>query len=272
MPHIRVGDIELYYQQAGDGPPVLLVHHFFGTVESWAATREPLRRHFQVISVDLRAHGRSSPSPQPFTVDHLVADVAALLRELGISSLHLVGASIGAVICGRLALSEALNARSLTMIGVPRMGRAPRRIESIEQFVEQVFPAVEEEYTHAHRLHGPAYARTVLLQHFLRINRGEVRSWFEGLEGIRCPVLVVSGDNDWTFPPASALELAGRFQESELCVLPRGGHLPHRAAPHITTSVLLDFLLRAERRLQSNEVPASQNVPETPAADEVLGG
>ena len=272
MPHVRVSDIELYYQQAGEGPPVLLVHHFFGTVESWAAVREPLRRHFRVVSVDLRGHGRSSPSQETLTVEQFVADFVTLLRELDISSLHLVGASIGAVICGRLALSDALRARSLTMIGVPRLGRAPGRTQSIEQFAEQVFSAVEEEYTHAHRLHGPAYARTVLLEHFLRLNREEVRSWFEGLEGVRCPVLVVSGDNDWTFPPASVLELAGRFRESELCVLPRGGHLPHRSLPHLTAPVLLDFLLRAEQRWQSTTAPSTPAAPAPPAAGEVPGG
>lgn len=272
MPHVRVGDIELYYQQAGEGPPVLLVHHFFGTVESWAAVREPLRRHFRVVSVDLRGHGRSSPSQETLTVEQFVADFVTLLRELDISSLHLVGASIGAVICGRLALSDALRARSLTMIGVPRLGRVPGRTQSVERFAEEVFPAVEEEYSYAHRLHGHTYARAVLLEHFKRLNRGDVHHWFDRLEQIDCPVLVLAGDNDWAFPPHSALELAGRFRESELCVLPRGGHLPHRAVPHITAPVLLDFLLRAERRWQSNAASASPDVPGTPAADEVLGG
>jgi len=272
VPHVQVGDIELYYQEVGEGPPVLLVHHFFGTVESWTAVREPLRRHFRVISVDLRGHGRSSPSTQPMTLEQFVADVAALLRMLEISSPHLVGASIGAVICGRLAVSDALRARSLTMIGVPRLGQAPGRTQSIERFAEEVFPAVEEEYAHAHRMHGPEYARTVLLEHFKRLNRGDVHHWFDRLEQIDCPVLVLAGDNDWAFPPHSALELASRFQHSELCVLPRGGHLPHRAVPHITAPVLLDFLLRAERRWQGNAAPAPPGVPERPAADEVLGG
>lgn len=275
MPHVSVDDIDFYYQEVGDGPPVILVHHYFGTVESWLAVSDTLRRHFQVIGVDLRAHGRSGYSGGPLTVAQFVDDVAAMLQALMVRSAHLIGASVGAIVCACLAASQAIQVRSLTLIGVPRLGASPRTPVNPNRFIEDEFPAFEEEYAHAHRFHGPDHARAVLLENFKRIvhERWEgVEDWFKELGRVTCPVLVMAGDNDRAFPPSSALELASHFRESELCVLPRGGHLPHRAVPHITAPVLLDFLLRAERRWQSTTAPAPPDAPERSAADEVLGG
>ncbi|MBO9404977.1 MAG: alpha/beta fold hydrolase, partial [Thermomicrobium sp.] len=58
MPFCDLSHVRLYYSRAGTGPPVILLHQYFGTSESWLAIFDTLRRSFDVIAPDLRAHGR----------------------------------------------------------------------------------------------------------------------------------------------------------------------------------------------------------------------
>ncbi|MCS7255248.1 MAG: hypothetical protein NZ562_01330, partial [Thermomicrobium sp.] len=60
MPYWSGSTVRIHYLRAGSGTPVLLLHQYFGTSESWIAIFDILRRFFAVVAPDLRAHGRTS--------------------------------------------------------------------------------------------------------------------------------------------------------------------------------------------------------------------
>ncbi len=249
MPYCTVGAVRLYYQRAGSGSSVLLLHQYFGTSESWLAVFDTLRRYFDVIAPDLRAHGRTSDPGGRLTLAGFTEDIAGLVRALGIEEAHLVGASLGAMVATRLALSGVLRPRSVALIGGPDFA-APSTAEYTRSIAEELFPNNEDEYDYLHRAHGPGHARERLLANFSRdgVDRPlDMQRWYEGLEELSCPILLMAGDNDPVSPARWLVERAERLARGEVCLLPRAGHFPHRSVPHLAASVLLDFLLRAER-------------------------
>ena len=76
----------------GDGAPMLMIHGLGGTSNVWYAQREVLARSFRVICPDLEGSGRS-PLKGELSIDGFVAEMAALLDTLNISSAHVVGRS-----------------------------------------------------------------------------------------------------------------------------------------------------------------------------------
>ena len=97
----RVGD--LYYAEAGDGAPILLIHPAGSTASTWGAALDQLARLGRVISYDRRGYARSGGAPVRSTSTH-TADAAAILESLGAAPAVVVGTSAGAAIAVDLAV------------------------------------------------------------------------------------------------------------------------------------------------------------------------
>ena len=104
----------LYYEVAGDGDPVALIHGFGLDARMWDAQAEALADRYRVIRYDARGFGRSSvPAAEPFS--H-AGDLRALLRRLDVAPAHVVGLSMGGRIALNLALLDPAAVRSLTLV------------------------------------------------------------------------------------------------------------------------------------------------------------
>ncbi|MEC5188376.1 alpha/beta hydrolase [Geobacillus thermodenitrificans] len=104
MPYVSINErVRLYYEEKGEGPPLLFIHPP-GLGHVIFRQQEPLARHFRLILCDMRGNGRSSPSDVPITVPLLADDVSVLLRFLGIERAIICGYSNG----GSIALDFAL--------------------------------------------------------------------------------------------------------------------------------------------------------------------
>src|SRR6202011_5323486 len=107
MPVASVGDIELSYERAGSGPPLLLIMGMSGTYDHWGARfLEHLREGFDTISYDHRGVGASSWLEGPVSIAQLADDAAGLLGALGIDSAHVLGVSMGGMVAQELALAH----------------------------------------------------------------------------------------------------------------------------------------------------------------------
>lgn len=192
MASLKTVQGQVYYQRAGRGSAVVLLHQYFGTSDTWMAVFDTLRRHFDVIAPDLRAYGRTSDPGGRLTLADFTADVIELLRSLDTRSAHLIGASLSAMVAARLTLAGVLQPLSLTLIGAPNFS-APLTRDYTRQFVEEIFPNNEAEYAHLQRALGPSHARTRLLDNFAQdgIEQPlEMPEWYRGIEELRCPTLL----------------------------------------------------------------------------------
>ena len=107
MPLAHINGIELYYEETGSGPPLLLIAGLTGNTLGWAMLLPALAEFFHVIAFDNRGAGRSSAPPGPYTTREMADDAAALLEHLGIERAHVIGLSLGGMIAQELALAHA---------------------------------------------------------------------------------------------------------------------------------------------------------------------
>lgn len=99
MPEVEANGIRLYYQQAGDGPDVVLLHAVTSNQAIWlfSGLTDALAADYRVTTYDLRGHGQSERPPAGYTSADMAADFAALHAALGLGPAVLLGHSFGGV-------------------------------------------------------------------------------------------------------------------------------------------------------------------------------
>lgn len=103
MPTVTVNGVRLYYDLAGDGLPLALVHGSWGDGAGWDSVRPALAQHFRVLIYDRRGHSRSERPPTQGSAEEDVDDLAALIEHLRLGPAHVAGSSSGAALALRLA-------------------------------------------------------------------------------------------------------------------------------------------------------------------------
>src|SRR5262249_14203973 len=104
MARVRVGDLDIAYEVAGDGEPVLLLMGLGGERHGWDLMRADLARGHRLILVDNRDAGESTRATGPYTIADMAGDALGVMDHLGIERFHVTGASMGGAIAQQLAL------------------------------------------------------------------------------------------------------------------------------------------------------------------------
>ncbi len=107
--------LEIYVDQVGQGPDVLLIGGLGDTVESWQFQLDGLSDRYRLTAFDNRGAGRTAMPEGPVSVETLADDAAAVLRALDVRSAHIAGFSGGSIIAQELALRHADVVRSLVL-------------------------------------------------------------------------------------------------------------------------------------------------------------
>ncbi|NOX60501.1 MAG: alpha/beta fold hydrolase [Chloroflexi bacterium] len=257
MPFVQVNDVKLYYEVEGQGDPVLFLHGLGSSGEAWFFQREPFAAKYRVILLDTRGHGRSDKPPGPYSVPMFADDVAAFLHRLDVGPVHVVGLSMGGMIAFQLAVDHPDLVRSLVIVNsapelIPHNWRerlslwqrklmlrflSPQRLGPI--LGKRLFPHPEQEEMLAMFVDGfvrndpAAYraATNALIGWSVRDRIGE----------IRCPVLVVAADEDYT-PVAAKEAYAAEMPNARVVVIENSHHATPVDQPDAFNRVVLDFL------------------------------
>ncbi|MEV6810636.1 alpha/beta hydrolase [Micromonospora sp. NPDC051296] len=119
MSYAEVNGLRLWYEEHGDGRPLVLLHGGFGAVEQFAAIRPALAPRRRVISVDLQGHGRTADVDRPLRYESMADDVAALIVHLGLAEADVLGFSLGGGVALRLAIQHRELLRRLVVVSAP---------------------------------------------------------------------------------------------------------------------------------------------------------
>ena len=99
MPFVDNGGIRIHYQTEGKGPPLVLQHWSLATMKGWYdyGYVDALKNAYRLILVDGRGHGASDKphEPEAYQLKLRVADIVAILDDLGIAQAHFFGYSLG---------------------------------------------------------------------------------------------------------------------------------------------------------------------------------
>ena len=127
--------MNLFFQRLGEGPPLLIFHGLFGSLDNWRTHAKQLSRHFTVYSVDLRNHGHS-PHAERFDYPAMAADVIQLIDDEDLPPVIALGHSMGGKVVMQLAndapelLEKIIVAawRGRCLLGSAHSGRADSAI------------------------------------------------------------------------------------------------------------------------------------------------
>lgn len=113
--HVNAGGLDIWTEQVGQGPDVLLIGGLGDTVESWQFQLDGLADRYRMTAFDNRGAGRTAMPPGRVTVEGMADDAAGVLRALGIPAAHVAGFSGGSVIAQELVLRHPDLVRSLVL-------------------------------------------------------------------------------------------------------------------------------------------------------------
>ncbi|UCC43710.1 MAG: alpha/beta hydrolase [Candidatus Zixiibacteriota bacterium] len=131
---------ELYYEELGEGHPVVLIHGGGLDRRMWDAQLEPFAEHYRVIRYDVRKHGRTKGTSSEYT-DH--GELHGLLEHLGVEKAVIVGHSMG----GRIAVDFALKYPDMTaglVLDGPGIGGVIPDTDLIRRYLSELSEALEQ--------------------------------------------------------------------------------------------------------------------------------
>jgi len=145
MPEARIDGVNIHYDEAGEGEPLLLIMGYGMPGDAWLGSL-PFLGGFRCVYFDNRGTGRSDKPDGPYTIDRMAEDAAGLLDHLGIARTHVYGVSMGGMIAQELALRHPEKIRSLalgcTLCGGEHSTMAePQIIEELIDVMIDVVPA-----------------------------------------------------------------------------------------------------------------------------------
>src|SRR5437899_3555939 len=249
MPKINRDGVEIYYEVHGSGPPLLLTHGYSSTSAMWRGQTEALSKRHRLVLWDMRGHGQSDypDDPRAYSEALTVADMAALLDEVGATSAIVGGLSLGGYMSLAFYRAHPERVRALLIIDTgpgfkkddAREIWNKRALDTGDRFeregLEVLKSASPEPSSVTHRdASGLARAaRGMLTQHDARV--------IETLPHIKVPSLVVVGADDTPFLAASDY-MAAKIPGAQKVVIPAAGHAVNIDQPQAFINVVLPFL------------------------------
>jgi pimeloyl-ACP methyl ester carboxylesterase len=139
MPIAKLDEMELYYEEHGQGEPVLLVPPSWWPCDPWKITVLPmLSKRYRTIIFDPRGTGRSSRPDHGFTASQLACDSIALLDHLGISTCHVAGFAQGGEVAQAMAIEHPEHVSTLTMAAAgPGHTSGPAGLQEATKKIDQ---------------------------------------------------------------------------------------------------------------------------------------
>ena len=263
MPKLNRDGIQIYYEVHGAGPPLLLTHGYSSTSAMWQGQIEALSKCHKLVLWDMRGHGQSDypDDPAAYSEALTVADMAALLDEVGARSAIVGGLSLGGYMALAFYRAHPERVQALLIIDT---GPGFKKDEAREAWNKRAYETAErlereglavlkslsrERSDAAHRDASglTRAARGLLTQRDARV--------IELLPNVKVPSLIVVGADDAPFLAASDY-MAAKIPAAKKVVIPAAGHAVNIDQPQAFIDAVLPFLDGIPRHAQERPVPS----------------
>jgi len=247
----EINDIKVYYEDQGQGEPVIFIHGWLDDSSVWQPQVEALAGGHRVIVYDHRGHGQSDKPKGSYSMKMLANDLHALIQKLDLEKVTLVGHSMGAMTAMLFTLDHPGQVARLVLVGAAarlpstmRAGNLLRHIIPYRKFIEM---AVKSGYHLPSEqvlqnglkmaLSTPKYVAYACYDEFT--GKYDVRY---RVAKIKAPTLVVVGEQDRNTPVALSRFLSSEISGSRLQVIAGCGHEVMVEKPDEFKHVLAEFL------------------------------
>lgn len=261
MPHFSLGEFKLYYEDHGQGNPLLLIAGLNCDSRLWTLVLDDLKKHFRVIFFDNRGVGKSDGIDAPITIEIMANDAFKLLNHLGIERASVMGHSMGGTIAQTMAYLQPHRVHKLVICNsLVKVSRVNKMLGSImillrhyglnhHRIMKRALPFLFSKQFRKNKLKIAEVTKG-----FLEENRHpqEPTTYKKQLEAlfsfnslkwlsqIKSLTLIIEGHEDRLCPHDSKI-LAKHILNSTLVSLPNVGHVPMIEQPHTFVQVLSKF-------------------------------
>ena len=283
MPTLTTDDgVKLYYEESGQGTPIVFVHEFAGDHRSWEPQMRFFSRTFRCIAYAARGF---PPSEVPedagrYSQAHARDDAVAVLDQLKIDRAHVVGLSMGGFAALHVGIAYPKRARSLVIAGCG-YGAEPDKKDKFRAECEAAAASFEADWTQAakkyalgptrvqfqnkdprgwaefaQQLAGQSALGHALTMRGVQMRRPSLYELIDDMKKIDLPALIVTGDED---DPClePALLLKRNISTAGLVVLPFSGHTINLEEPEAFNRALFEFFMRVDQGRAAPRDPRS---------------
>ncbi len=259
MPYASANNISLYYEIQGEGSPLVFLHGLGSSIKDWENQINYFAKKYQVITPDLRGHGKSDKPKEHYSVPLFSADITQFIKTVVNQPVHLIGHSLGGMVAFQLAIDHPELLKSLTIINsgpsvifpslISRV-RFLMRLLSVRLFgmhqishalAKMLFPnpqqlSLRTQFIHRWMENDPhAYLNSLHAFHDWDVTAK--------LSSIKCPTLIVGSDHDYT--PIAYKDFYTRLiPNAELAIIPNSYHMANLDQPDEVNKALDNFLTK----------------------------
>lgn len=269
--HRTPGGVDLYYERRGEGPWLTIISTVFVISTAWRNFTGRLVETNTVLTYDLRNQGASSTGDGSYA-NHLT-DLTSLLEGLGVQETYLLGVSLGTLLCRDFAATHPERVKGMVLCGpVVSPYQSQRRNWMVRSWLaaleaggpaglfDAFYPFVFGDRTVANG--GPA-AYLALRERFLALHStAQLRENLQGslqsvddpdkLRGLSCPVLLLTGDDDFSIGRSALDDLAALMPNARVETIERCGHVPYFEAPEAFETTVQDFVREVESQARAS--------------------
>ncbi|HTO82676.1 MAG TPA: alpha/beta fold hydrolase [Methylomirabilota bacterium] len=240
----------------GQGDAVIFIHGLGGTSNVFTPQVLALAGRYRAVRPDLPGSGRS-PTSGPLSIGGFADAIVRTARALGIERAHLVGHSLGTIVCQHIAVNEPRLVRSLALFGpilappdaarqAMRERAAKARVEGMAPIADAIVQGATSGDTKANNPVVVALVRELLLRQdaegYARTCEALAGSAAADVKRIACPTLLVTGDEDAVASPSNTRAMAEQVKGARVVVLNRCGHWSTLERASECSAALKEFL------------------------------
>jgi pimeloyl-ACP methyl ester carboxylesterase len=259
--------IELYYEYRGEGPWLVILSGILVVSTAWRNFTHQLVKTNTVLTFDIRNQGGSSEGDGSYA-NHL-RDLKSLLDGLEIEHAYLLGVSFATLFARDFAFEHPERVKGLIQCGPAISPYGSKRrdyllkawLTTLEAsgpagLFDASYPLVLGDRTIAR---GGSATYLALRERFLAVNsKAQLRANLEGgleadddpekLRQLQCPVLLMTGDNDFSVGRSALNDQAALIPEARVEIIDHSGHAPYVEAPEAFESIVGEFITEVEGR------------------------
>ena len=249
--YVQAGDAKIYHEVYGAGEPILILHGGgVGSPYELGKILDELKKNHKLIVMSTRGHGRSEIGHEPLTYKQKADDASAVLDDLKISKpIQILGFSDGAYTAYEIAALYPERVERITAIGAGTLKAgyfsSEISLAELEKLDEKFFAAQKKIRPEPERWQE-------FLSDYMKFwSKHSVGA--ETFEKIKCPVLLITGDEDDHAPVITVLEAHQLIKNSRLCVVPKAWHTAFLDNYDVTAAAIFQFINAPLKDLQPSK-------------------
>lgn len=244
---VTCGDADIYIEDIGNPncPVLLMLHGGFGTIEDFNSITPSLSRHFRLVGIDSRGHGKSNLGRTKMSYKTLTDDLKAVINALDLRDFSIFGFSDGGVVAYRYAAEKDARLQKIVTVG------ASWEMSENEPCWEMISGMTGEAWKEMFPASYDTYTRLNPNPDFDVFSKSVVAMWTDlsadghpekSMRDIDAALLVIRGDNDFLTNLASITRLKAMTEKVNFLNVPFAEHVAFDESPEIVLSAMGKFL------------------------------